>query len=211
MVSIIDKARIRQRYLIITLLGLQNAFGEVHHNLIFEVLKHHHIPSHIRNLIRNLYTDFHTYVITSQFRSPFLHVGRGVLQGDCLSPLLFNLCLNTLIQHINEEKYSQFGFSASYGPGSSFVPIHLFQFADDAAVISGHKQENRILLNRFYIFCKWAGIHIRVDKCITFGIRKHSRRSTRCQPKLLIDGDLAPAVKTGDSFRYLGRYFDFHT
>ena len=77
-------------------------------------------------------------------------------------------------------------------------------------MISGHEQENRILLNRFYVWCSWAGMHIRVDKCITFGIRKHSTRSIQFQPKLLIDGDLVPSVKTGDSFRYLGRYFDFH-
>ena len=88
MANVINKARIRQRSLIITLLDLRNAFGEVHHNLIFEVHKFHHIPCQVRNLIRNLYTDFHTSIITSQFSSPFLHVGRRVLQGDCLSPLL---------------------------------------------------------------------------------------------------------------------------
>ena len=210
MASVINKARIRQRSLIITLLDLKNAFGEVHHNLIFEVFKFHHIPCQVRNLIRNLYTDFYTSIITSQFNSPFLHVGRGVLQGDCLSPLLFNLCLNTFIQHIKEEKYSQFGLSTSYDSGSSFVPIHWFQFADDAAVISGHEQDNQILLNRFYIWCKWAGMHIRVDKCATFGIKKQSTRSIQFQPKVILDCDLIPAVKTGDSFRYLGRYFDFN-
>ena len=55
MASVINKARIRQRSLIITLLDLKNSFGEVHHNLIFEVLKFHHIPCQVRNLIRNLY------------------------------------------------------------------------------------------------------------------------------------------------------------
>jgi hypothetical protein len=34
----INKARIRQRSLVITLLDLKNAFGEVHHNLIQSVL-----------------------------------------------------------------------------------------------------------------------------------------------------------------------------
>ena len=67
---------------------------------------------------------------------------------------------------LKEEKYSQFRFSTSYSPGSSFVPIHWFQFVDDAAMISGHEQENQVLLNRFYIWCKWAGMHIRVDKTI---------------------------------------------
>ena len=52
-------------------------------------------------------------------------------------------------------------------------------------------------------------MHIRVDKCAKFGIKKQSTRSIQFQPKLILDCDLIPAVKTGDSFRYLGRYFDF--
>ena len=107
--------------------------------IIIEVLKYHHIPNHIRSLIQNTYTDFHTSIVTSQFHFPFLNVSRGVLRGDCLSPLLFNLCLNTFVQHIKVEKYSQFGFSTSHCPGSSFVPVHWFQFADDVAVISGQE------------------------------------------------------------------------
>ena len=34
MAYLINKARVKQRSAIITLLDLQNAFGEVHHNLI---------------------------------------------------------------------------------------------------------------------------------------------------------------------------------
>ena len=40
--------------------------------------------------------------------------------------------------------------------------------------------------------------------------KKQSTRSIQFQPKLLLDCDLIPAVKTGDSFRYFGRYFDFN-
>ena len=111
MAYIINQARIRQRSLIITLLDLKNAFGEVHHNLIKSVLGYHHIPDHIQLIIKSLYTNFKTSIITSKFNTPFIQVGRGVLQGDCLSPLLFNLCFNTFVQHIKSEKYQQFGFS----------------------------------------------------------------------------------------------------
>ena len=54
---------------------------------------------------------------------------------------------------------------------------------------------------------------IRIDKCATFGIKKQLTRSIQFQPKLIIDCDLLPAVKiekTGDSRRYLGRFFDFY-
>ena len=49
------------------------------------------------------------------------------------------------------------------------MPLHWFQFADDAAVIGGQEQEKQILLNRFSMWCKWAGMKVRVDKRVTFG------------------------------------------
>jgi hypothetical protein len=39
MAHIINTARIKQRSVVITLLDLKNAFGELHHNLIHEVLR----------------------------------------------------------------------------------------------------------------------------------------------------------------------------
>ena len=41
MAYIISKEGVKQRSVVITLLELKNAFGEVHHNLISEILCHH--------------------------------------------------------------------------------------------------------------------------------------------------------------------------
>jgi hypothetical protein len=71
MAYIINQSRIRQRSLVITLLDLNKAFGEVHHNLIQSVLGYHHIPQHIQLMIKSLYTNF----ITSDFNTPFVEVG----------------------------------------------------------------------------------------------------------------------------------------
>ena len=147
MANIIDKARIKQRSLVITLLDLKNAFGEVHHNLIQEVLAYHHIPAKTKALISSLYTGFHTSVITDDFRTPAIPVRRGVLQGDCLSPLLFNMCFNTFIQFIRQEKYKQLGFTSHDTFDCLFNPVHWFQFADDAAVVTTNERENQLLLN----------------------------------------------------------------
>ena len=193
MADIINKARIRQRSVVITLLDLKNAFGEIHHNLIPSVLDYHHIPDHIKFVTKSLYTDFQTSIITSQFRTPFMTVGLGVLQGDCLSPLLFNMCFNTFIQHIKAEKYRQFGFSFKL-----LNPIHWFQFADDAAVITGQESENQHLLNRFSIWCQWSDMIIRVDKCSTFGIKKAITKSVQYLPKLLVSNQLIQKINSGD-------------
>ena len=168
-------------------------------------LSYHQVPHHIKNVIASLYTDFKTSVIISKFHTPFITVGRGVLQGDCLSPLLFNMCLNTFIQHIKADKYRQFGFTFNF-----FNPIHWFQFADDAAVITGQDFENQHLLDRFSIWCQWANMIIRVDKCKTFGIKKVITKSTQYLPKLFINNSIIPRVEIGESFKYLGRFFDFN-
>ena len=109
MAQVINKARVKQRSLVITLLDLKNAFGEVDHNLIPEVLKYHHtfcISKHASN--------FHTSIITKSFKTPFIKVGRGVLQGDCLSPLTFNPCFNTFNRYISDPQFAQFGFSTAF-------------------------------------------------------------------------------------------------
>ena len=76
---IIDKARFKQRSLIVTLLDLKNAFVEVHHNLISAVYKYHHIPEQIDHLVKDLYSNFSTTIMTSHFKTPFIKVGRGVI------------------------------------------------------------------------------------------------------------------------------------
>ena len=148
-------------------------------------------------------------ISTAEYHTPFITVGHGVLQGDCLSPLLFNMCFNTFIQHIKEDHYNQSGFHIKNNYVSSLRPVHWFQFADDAAVVTGQESENQVLLNRFSIWCNWSDMIIRVDKCITFGIRKSLTKSIQFQPQLVINSALVPQVKANESFRYLGRYYDF--
>ena len=90
-----------------------------------------------------------------------------------------------------------------------FQPVHWFQFADDAAVITTCEKENQILLNCFTRWCRLANFVIRVNKCITFGARKCSTRSIQFQPKLLIHKQIVPLVKKGEYFKYIGRFLDF--
>ena len=54
---VINHSRKKQRNLVVTLTELKNAFGEVDHKLLGEVLKYHKVPDHIITLITSLYTD----------------------------------------------------------------------------------------------------------------------------------------------------------
>ena len=115
------------------------------------------------------------------------------------------MCFNTFIQHIKVEKYRQFGFSCKF-----INPIHWFQFADDAAVITSQESENEHLLNGFSVWCQWSNMFTRVKKCSTSGIKKAATKSVQYIPKLIINSAVISTVRIGESFKYLGRCFNFN-
>ena len=110
---LIRHAKKHQRALVITLIDLKNAFGEVHHNLLNCILEYHHIPAEMKRMISDLYTGFQTSVTTSSYSTPFIPIERGVLQGDCLSPLLFNMVFDTFIDSIKSKEFEQPGYRYS--------------------------------------------------------------------------------------------------
>ena len=149
--------------------------------------------------------DFSTAIASDAFVTDFILVSRGVLQGDCLSPLAFNMVINTFIEFIKNEKYQQFGYNFI----KYMIPRHWYQFADDAAVVTGLEHENQVLFNAFNRWCTWADMIIRVDKCHSFGMKKVGSSSRQYKPKLYINNELIPAIEINESFKYLGRHFDY--
>ena len=153
----------------------------------------------------SLYKDFATTVAIDSYTTSFLRIERGVLHGDCLSPLIFNLLINTFIQYICQGRFSQLGYSLS----KLLRPIHWFQFVYDAAIATCQEYETQVLLNVFTAWCTWSSMIIRVDKYHTFGMTKKETLSVQTHPKLFVNNEQIPALKNNESFTYLGRYFNF--
>ena len=169
------------------------------------VLDYHHVPPELIECIMSWYKDFATTVVTDSYTTSFLRIERGVLQGDCLSPIIFNLLINTFIQYLRQERFSQLGYSLS----KLLRPVHWFEFADDAAIATGQEHETQLLLNAFTAWCTWSSMIIRVDKCHTFNMVKKETLSVQTHPKLCVNNKRIPALKSNESFKYLGRYFNF--
>ena len=145
--------------LVVTLLDLKNAFGEVSHSLIPTVLQFHHIPREIQNIISEFYSGLSTLIATKTFVTSPLQVEKGVLQGDCLSPLLFNMLSNTFIQTLTKsKKFDQL----NYRYDNIIQPRNWFQFADDALAVASFEYENQILLN---VFTRWCTQFCRIKGC----------------------------------------------
>ena len=131
---IIRDSRRHQRSLVITLLDLKNAFGEVHHDLIRAALRYHHLPDLFTQLFDSIYLNSLITVTANDECTDFIRVEKGVLQGDPCSPLLFNLCFNLLMQALAKPEFKNLGFI--WGPMEVSFECSWLQFADDAAIVS---------------------------------------------------------------------------
>ena len=101
---IINHAKLKQRQVIITLLDLKNAFGEIDHNVIMKALEYHHFTEHIKSLLKACYTNYKVSIGTDNFTTDPIIIEKGVLQGDCLNHLLFNLVVNALLKTLTLKR-----------------------------------------------------------------------------------------------------------
>jgi len=107
----LKSAKKERRNIIVCLLDLKNAFGEIPHALLKSTLIHHHLPPEIIEIFESIYSDNMIKVSLSNSLTQPIRVERGVLQGDPASPLLFNICFNTLMHVLLLPRYKQLGFS----------------------------------------------------------------------------------------------------
>ena len=65
----------------------------------WKILKEMGIPDHLTCLLRNLYAGQEARVRTGQETTDWYQIGKGVMQGCILSPCLFNLYAEYIMQN----------------------------------------------------------------------------------------------------------------
>ena len=170
-------------------------------------MRFHHIPETFIDFITSIYKRSQIAVSTGKDVTEFIDVKRGVLQGDPISPLLFNVCFNLLIKAITQPKFSQLGYI--WGPNFDTFSTSCLQFADDSVIISRDVKSAQTLINLYISWCNWADMEARIDKCQSYGARKLDGKYAQFRPNLTIMDVPVPSVEIDDSFKYLGKIFNF--
>ena len=111
----------------------------------------------------------------------------------------FLIFINTLINTIKSEKIECMGYFYQ----NCLRPKHLFQFADDTAIVTALESDNQHLCNVFFKWTSWADLTIKVSKCHTFSIRQNTTASEQFQPYITIRKQRIPPVEQDKSFTYL--------
>ena len=97
------------------------------------------IPDHLTCLLRNLYAGQEAIVRTGHGTMDWFQIGKRVHQGCILSPCLFNLYAEYIMQNAGLDE-------AQAGIKISRKKINNFRYADDTTLMAESKEKLKTLL-----------------------------------------------------------------
>ena len=115
------------------------AFDCVDHNKLWKILKEMGIPNHITCLLRNLYVCQEAAVRTLHETTDWFKIGKGVGQGCILSPCLFNLYAEYIMQNAGLNELQA-------GIKIAWRNINNFKYADDTTLMAESKELKSLLM-----------------------------------------------------------------
>ena len=136
---IIEKAREFQKNIYFCFTGYTKAFECVDHNKLWKILKETGIPDHLTCLLRNLYAGQEATVRTGHGIMNWFQIRKGVHQGCILSPYLFNLYAEYIMQNARPDE-------AQAGIKIAGRNISNLRYADDTTLTTESKEELKSLL-----------------------------------------------------------------
>ena len=107
--------------------------------------------------LRNLYADQEATVRTRQGTTDWFRIGKGLHQGYTLSPCLFNLYAESIIQNVKlDEAHARIKIAGRN--------INNFSYADNSTLMAESEEELKSLLMRVKEESEKAGLRLNIQK-----------------------------------------------
>lgn len=184
------------------ILDFEKAFDSVSHEAIFDVLHVHQVPVKFIQYLKYIYQKGKTFLTFRGSTEGFaVHPSRGVRQGDPLSPLLFLMVLDSVLQRLPHH----LGY-----PIEGRRVSHL-AYADDLVLLSNNHAGLQQLLTSLERLVQGTGLRLNILKCLTLQWVKDGKNK-----RVLFDAEAVfkfynramPAAGICQEFKYLGVLFN---
>ncbi|KAH7951104.1 hypothetical protein HPB52_004735 [Rhipicephalus sanguineus] len=139
----------------------EKAFDVISHRYLFKVLREAGFSGQFISMVRVLYSRPSSAVVIQYRISEPFDVGRGVRQGDPLSPALYVLAFEPLLQRLSSDNsIGRFPLP----PGSP--PVALFAYADDLSIVVPDEATVCTVLDVMEGYCSASGARINRSKSV---------------------------------------------
>ena len=129
----------------------------VDHNKLWKILQEMGIPDHLICLLRNLYASQETTVRTRHGTMDWFKIGKGVREGCILSPCLFNLYAEYIMQNARLDE-AQTGIKIAGRNINNLIHAH------DTTPIVENEEELKSILMKMKEESEKPGLKLNIQK-----------------------------------------------
>lgn len=186
--QIIEKFKEFNQPLYLAFVDYSKAFDSIAHSSIWTALRNNNVNKTYVNIIKNIYSKSVSRVKLEKQGEEFV-IGRGVRQGDPLSPKLFIAVLEDIFKNINWNNKGIWIFNNKL--------THL-RFADDIVLFSKSATDLELLLQRLNSESKKIGLNMNASK---------TKIMSNSQKKIIqVEGKI---IEYENEYVYLGKLVSF--
>ena len=180
-----------QKNTFLCFVDLKKAYDSVWREGLFVRMVEDGVPSKLLNLVKRWYKNIDVRVRINDVDSEWFQSKVGVRQGDTLSPLLFNIFINGIV-----DKVKEIGVGVQVGEDIVLVLL----FADDMVLMASSEGDLRLLVAKVKEYCdKWL-LEVNVSKTKVMVVSKEGREVAKV---MYGQSELECIVK----YSYLGMVF----
>ena len=153
--QIINSQRLKKKEYNIVFLDLAKAFDTVSHKSIANGLKRKGVAQEIISTILEMYLNSFTTISVGGKSTRKIKINSGVKQGCPLSPLLFNLILDELLENLKK---------LGVGININDQLVSVMTFADDLVLITEHSSNMLLAIKEYQKFLHQKSLSVNVAK-----------------------------------------------
>lgn len=180
---------------VVTVVDISKAFDTIPHSMLKSCMLRKGVPISVAEFIRKMYENCKTIIRARGGQEVEIELKRGVKQGDPLSPLLFNLVLDPIIEELERN---------TEGIIIQEENVAVLAFADDMILIGKDKEIAKTQLRMLDTYLNSLGMSLSIGKCSTFEIKTKDKTWYLKDPQIQTRDGLIPCSKPEEIIAYLG-------
>ena len=188
LMNVYEDARLSRQNVYAVYIDYSNAFNTINQDKLLHVLYDLGFPNVAIDAVKGIYYEAVTRIKTCAGKTEAIPVDRGVLQGDTLSPFLFNCFTEPLTRwlHVGGRGYSMGCMSGTSKTLQMKCRTASSGYADDTTLVTNTVRNMVLQMNKVEQYSGWGNLKLNVSKCAATGmprqdIEKHAMPSPLTQ------------------------------
>ena len=169
LVNVLSDAKLSEQNLFMLYIDFSSAFNTIDHDKLLQIMYDLGFPTDAINVIEDLYTDATTQVKLPMGKTDAIHINRGTIQGDSLSPFLFLIFMEPLLRWLQSGgRGYRYGCLRRSTAGDHTTSA--MAYADDLLAVSSNINDLVKQTHKIEAFTTRAGMKVNCKKCGVSGM-----------------------------------------